>query len=103
MGASGVSKSQAGRLCQEIDGRVDDFRSQPLEGAWPCPWLDATCPKSRADGRIVSRAAIIALGANLESAQRAILGVETGASEAESFRLSLLRDLANRGLRGASW
>ena len=100
MGASGVSKSQVSRLCQEIDGRVGDFRSQPLEGAWPYLWLDATYLKSRADGRIASRAAIIALGANLESAQRAILGVETGASEAESFWLPLLRDLANRGLRG---
>ena len=32
MGASGVSKSQVSRLCEEIDERVSAFRAQPLEG-----------------------------------------------------------------------
>ena len=100
MGASGVSKSQVSRLCEELDGRVSAFRSQPIEGEWPCPWLDATYLKSRVDGRIAGRATIIAVGANLETGCRAVLGVETGASEAETFWLSLLRNLADRGLRG---
>ena len=51
MDASGISKSQAGRPCQEIDERVADFRSRSLKGDWPCLRLDATCPKSRADRR----------------------------------------------------
>ena len=100
MGASGVSKSQVSRLCEELDERVSAFRAQPIEGEWPYLWLDATYLKSRADRRIMSRATIIAVGANLETGCRAVLGVETGASEAETFWLSLLRNLADRGLRG---
>ena len=32
MGGSGISKSQAGRLCEEIDERVDAFLERPIEG-----------------------------------------------------------------------
>lgn len=35
MGASGVSKSQVSRLCQEIDERVKAFLDSPIEGDWP--------------------------------------------------------------------
>ena len=34
MGASGVSKSQVSRLCEEIDERVSAFLSRPIEGEW---------------------------------------------------------------------
>ena len=85
MGASGVSKSQAGRLCEKLDERVSAFRAQPLEENWPYLWLDATYLKSRVDQRIMSRATIIFVGTNLETGCRAVLGVETGASEAETF------------------
>ena len=42
MGAGGMSKSQVSRLCADIDERVNVFLSRPLEGTWPCLWLDAT-------------------------------------------------------------
>lgn len=29
---SGVSKSQVLRLCEEIDGRVQEFLNRPIEG-----------------------------------------------------------------------
>ena len=35
MGASGVSKSQVSRLCEEIDERVKAFLDRPIEGDWP--------------------------------------------------------------------
>jgi putative transposase len=42
LGMSGVSKSQAARLCVELDDRVGAFRAAP------------TCVKTREAGRIVS-------------------------------------------------
>jgi len=39
MGITGVSKSQASRLCEEIDERVNAFLDRPLEGDWPYVWL----------------------------------------------------------------
>src|SRR5688500_14815289 len=73
MGMTGISKSQVSRLCEEIDGKVSTFLERPLEGEWPYVWLDATYLKVRQDGRIVSVAAIIAVGAN-SAGRREILG-----------------------------
>jgi len=99
MGAGGMSKSQVSRLCAEIDERVNAFLNRPLEGAWPCLWLDATYVKVREGGRIVSRAVMVAVAVN-EDGKREVLGVATGPSEAETFWTGFLRFLADRGLRG---
>src|SRR3954451_16070425 len=99
MGASGISKSQVSRLCAEIDERVSAFLSRPIEGAWPYLWVDATYLKVREAGRIVSVAVIVAVGVNTDG-RREVLGVATGASEAEPFWKAFLRSLADRGLRG---
>jgi transposase-like protein len=99
MGGSGISKSQVSRLCEEIDERVNAFLSRPIEGAWPYLWIDATYLKVREAGRIISVAVIVAVGVNTDG-RREILGVATGASEAEPFWKAFLRSLADRGLRG---
>jgi transposase-like protein len=99
MGGSGISKSQVSRLVEEIDERVDAFLARPIEGEWPYLWIDATYLKVRDGGRIVSMAAIIAVGVNTDG-RREVLGVATGPSEAEVFWKGFLRSLADRGLRG---
>ena len=99
MGASGVSKSQVSRLCAEIDERVGAFLNRPIEGEWPYLWLDATYVKARQAGRVVSVAAIVAVAVNTDG-RREVLGMATGASEAETFWTEFLRSLARRGLRG---
>jgi putative transposase len=99
MGMSGISKSQVSRLCGEIDDKIKTFLNRPLEGDWPYVWLDATYLKVRQDGRIVSVAVIIAVGAN-SAGRREVLGLAIGASETEAFWTEFLRKLARRGLRG---
>jgi putative transposase len=99
LGMSGISKSQVSRLCEEIDERVEAFLNRPLEGDWPYLWIDATYLKVRDAGRIVSVAAIIAVGVNSEG-RREVLGMATGPSEAEPFWTGFLRSLMRRGLRG---
>src|SRR5712672_1255925 len=99
MGMSGISKSQVSRLCGEIDDKVKAFLARPIEGDWPYVWLDATYVKVRQNGRIISVAVIIAVGANSDG-RREVLGMTVGASEAETFWTDFLRSLARRGLRG---
>ncbi|MCW2318983.1 transposase-like protein [Rhodoblastus acidophilus] len=99
MGMSGVSKSQVSRLCEEIDGKVKAFLDRPIEGDWPYLWIDATYVKVRDNGRIVSAAVIVAVGANADG-RREVLGMDIGPSEAETFWTEFLRKLRRRGLRG---
>jgi len=99
MGGTGISKSQVSRLCEDIDERVRAFLSRPIEGSWPYLWIDATYLKSRKGGRVASVAVIVAVGVNTDG-RREVLGVATGASEAEVFWTEFLRSLADRGLRG---
>lgn len=99
MGASGVSKSQVSRLCEEIDERVSAFLERPIEGDWPYLWIDATYVKVRQNGRVVPVAVIVAVGANTDG-RREVLGMQVGPSEAEPFWTEFLRSLARRGLRG---
>ena len=99
MGMSGISKSQVSRLCEEIDVRVKAFLDRPIEGDWPYLWIDATYIKVRQNGRIVSVAVIVAVGANTDG-RREVLGMQVGPSEAETFWTDFLRGLARRGLRG---
>ena len=97
MGATGVSKSQVSRLCEEIDARVKAVLERPLEGDWPYVWLDATYVKVRRNHRIVS--SIVAVGVNTDG-RREVLGMDIGPSEAETFWVEFLRKLRRRGLRG---
>ena len=99
MGMTGISKSQVSRLCEDIDGRVGEFLSRPIEGHWPYLWIDATYVKVREGGRIVSVAVIIAVAVNTDG-RREVLGLAVGPSEAEPFWSKFLRSLTARGLRG---
>ena len=99
MGMSGISKSQVSRLCEDIDVRVKAFLERPIEGDWPYLWIDATYIKVRQNGRIVSVAVHVAVGANSDG-RREVLGMQLGPSEAETFWTEFLRGLARRGLRG---
>src|SRR5512147_2568019 len=99
LGMTGISKSQVSRLCEEIDGKVKAFLDRPLEGDCPYLWIDAPYVKGRQAGRIVSVAVIIAVGVN-GNGRREVLGMDIGASEAETFWTAFLRKLTRRGLRG---
>jgi len=101
MGMSGISKSQVSRLCEDIDTRVKAFLTRPLEGDWPYLWLDATYLKVREpdQGRHVDVAVVIAIAVNGDG-RRQVLGMDIGASEAETFWVEFLRKLRRRGLAG---
>jgi transposase-like protein len=75
---------------------VKAFLDRPLEGDWPCVWLDATYLKVRRN-RIVSVAVILAVGVNMDG-RREVLGMDIGPSEAETFWIEFLRKLRRRGL-----
>ena len=99
LGMTGISKSQVSRLCQELDGEVERFRTRRLEGPYPYLWLDATFLKVRQEGRVVSLAVVIAIAVRA-TGEREVLGLDVGPSEDGAFWLQFLRGLLTRGLTG---
>jgi transposase-like protein len=99
LGMTGISKSQVSRLCQELDGEVERFRTRHLEGPYPYLWLDATFLKVRQEGRVVSLAVVIAIAVRA-TGEREVLGLDVGPSEDGAFWLQFLRGLLTRGLAG---
>lgn len=99
LGLQGIDKSLVSRTCKELDTLVTEFRNRPLTQAYPYVWFDAIYLKVRQNGRIVSLAAVIAIGV-CETGERHILGLALGAGESEPFWSEFLRSLVQRGLQG---
>ncbi|MFZ1488969.1 MAG: IS256 family transposase [Ilumatobacteraceae bacterium] len=98
--ASGISKSEVSRICAELDRDLDAFRNRRLDHVeFPYVFADATYIKGRVNGRVVSRAVVIATGVTA-TGDREVLGVEVGDSEDGAFWAAFLKGLRARGLSG---
>src|SRR4029453_14480444 len=82
---AGISKSEVSRICGELDAEVAAFRSRSLaHTSFPYVFVDATYLKARVDGRVVSRAVVIATGVTVDGG-REVLGLDVGDSEDGAF------------------
>jgi transposase-like protein len=97
--ASGISKSEVSRICAELDGDLEAFRTRRLEGEFPYVFADATYVKARVRGRVVSRAVVVATGVRSDGT-REVLGIDIGDSEDGAFWTAFFRSLRARGLSG---
>ena len=98
--ASGISRSEVSRICSELDGDLDAFRNRPLDHVeFPYVFADATYIKGRVNGRVVSRAVVVATGVTANG-DREVLGVAVGDSENGAFWTAFFQDLRARGLTG---
>jgi putative transposase len=61
-----------------LDEEVERSRSRPLEGAYPCEWVDATYVKARQDGHVTSVAVVIAVEVKAHTGEREVLGFDVG-------------------------
>jgi putative transposase len=101
LGLDGISRSEVSRVCAALDAEVAAFRARSLAGeAYPYLWLDATYLKVREAGRVVSMAALVAVGV-ARTGERRVLGLElaTGNDEGSAWP-AFIRRLVERGLTG---
>ncbi len=97
---SGISKSEVSRICAELDRDLEAFRNRPLGHVeFPYVFADATYIKGRINGRVVSRAVVVATGVTA-TGDREVLGVAVGDSEDGAFWTAFLQGLRARGLSG---
>ena len=61
-------------------------------------WFDALVVKVRENNRVINKAVHLALGVNLDR-QKELLGIWIASNEGAKFRLSVLTELQNRGVK----
>ncbi|EQH97524.1 transposase, Mutator family protein [Clostridioides difficile F314] len=65
---------------------------------YPIVFMDAIHYKVRSEGRIINKAAYIAIGVNLEGIKE-VLGIWIGENESSKYWLKVLTDVKNRGVK----
>ena len=93
------SKSAVSDVCKDLDKTIKEFRNRRLEGDYPFLTVDATYFKVRENGRVISKAFMIAYGTNAEG-HREILGFGVYANESSATWTDFLLGLKKRGLTG---
>jgi putative transposase len=99
LGIAGISKSEVSRLAASLDEQVDAFRTRRLDASYPYVWVDARYEHVREDGRVVSRAVIVAYGVRADGV-REVLGMDVGLSEDVVLWRGFFQSLVGRGLQG---
>jgi putative transposase len=99
LGIEGMTKDRVSAICRALDEQVEQFRTRPLEGAYPYLWLDAKHVKVRDQGRVVSKALVVAYAVH-ETGCREVIGLDIGEVESGAFWTEFLRGLKQRGLEG---
>lgn len=93
-----LSAEMLSKITDKILPQVKEWQSRPLPPIYPFVFTDCIHYKVREDGRILSRAAYITLGVTAEG-YKDIPSITAGASETSKFRLGMLNDLKNRGVK----
>lgn len=98
LGISGISKSAASCMLEDLSLGVKSFASRQLP---ECPYvfLDARYEKVHEHGRVISKAVLVAVGVTAEG-RRELLGYDVTAGEQEACWEAFLATLVARGLRG---
>lgn len=99
LGVEGISASSVSRITKELDEKVSEFLSKPIEHEIPYVFIDATYLKVRDGSHYKNKALFIVAGVR-DDGYREILGVKLADSEDSLFWEDLFDDLKERGLRG---
>lgn len=92
-----IDDSNVSRITDKILPVLRDWQQRPLENIYAMVMLDAIHLKVREEGTVVSKAAYIAIGTNLDG-KKDVLGIWLGASEGSKYWLGVLNGLKVRGV-----
>lgn len=93
-----VSPSMISNITDKVLGSAAEWQNRMLDEVYPIVYMDAIHFKVRDDHRIVTKAAYICLGVDMDG-YKDILGIWIGEAEGAKFWLSVCNDLNNRGVK----
>lgn len=94
-----VSRSTVSRTAKRLEEAVEALRHQPIEGAHPYLYLDATFLDARWARKVENVSALVAYAVGPDG-HRHLLGITIGPEESEASWSELLMQLLERGLSG---
>lgn len=93
-----ISPELVSKISERIIPQIVEWQARPLDETYPFVFMDAVHYKVREDGHIITKAAYVVLGINLEG-NKEILGIWIGENESSKFWLSVLNELKSRGVK----
>lgn len=93
-----VDESRVSRITDKLLPLIGEWQNRPLKDVYAMVLLDAIHYKVREEGGVVSKAAYIAIGTDLEG-MKEVFGIWLGATESSKFWLGVLNGLKSRGVK----
>lgn len=93
-----VSHETVSKVVDSIAEEVLSWQQRPLESLYPVIYLDAIMVKVKDGGRVVNKAAHIAVGVDMDGVKH-VLGIWVQTHEGAKFWAQVCADLANRGVK----
>ena len=93
-----VSHSLVSKITDRVLPLAKEWQNRALDTIYPVIFMDAIHYKVRTEGRILNRAAYIAIGINLEGIKE-VLGIWIGQNETSKYWLNVLTEIKNRGVK----
>lgn len=91
------STSQVSVITNSLLEDIKVWQSRPLQDQYAIIWIDAIHYKIRQDGKVISKAAMIILGIDMQGKQE-ILSIHIVQNESASAWMGMLTDLQSRGV-----
>ena len=97
-----LSKSTVSAMSADLMEGVNEWLLRPLPESLACIMLDAPYVKIRENGRVVSRAVLIALGIGT-AGEREVIGMQVADRENRAYWGDFIQSLHRRGLKSVAW
>ena len=93
-----ISPTLVSNLTDRLLPRIQEWQGRPLQPVYAVVFLDAIHYKVRQEGHVVTKAAYMVVGIDLDG-QKDVLGMWIGENESAKFWLGVLTELKARGVQ----
>ena len=93
-----ISPELVSKITEKVMPQVAEWQNRGLETIYPFVFMDAIHYKIRENHQIVTKAAYVVLGINMDG-YKEILGIWIGENESSKFWLGVLNELKSRGIK----